>query len=65
MGAECNAVEDEISQLNRTQAMIREESSQLKQVNHAAKDKVATAAAALRQAQVLLEIVNEFDIEQG
>lgn len=50
--AECKAVEADISQLNRTQAAIREESATLKQANHAAKDRVATAAASLRQAEV-------------
>lgn len=52
VAAECQAVEDEIAELNKRQAMVREESSQLKKANHAAKDRVAGALSALQQAQV-------------
>lgn len=50
--AECNAVEEEIAELNRSQAAVREESSQLKKANYAAKDRVAGALSTLQQAQV-------------
>lgn len=53
VAAECGAVEEEIAELNRSQAMVREESSQLKKANYAAKDKVASALSTLQQAQVI------------
>lgn len=50
--AKSNAVKEETAGLSRTASNVREESASLKKASFAAKDKVATATATLKQAEV-------------
>lgn len=52
IAAKSKAVKEETADLSHSCSVVREEGAQLKKVNFAAKDKVASSMAALKQAEV-------------